>query len=123
MPPRRPAFELFYWPGLQGRGEFVRLALEEAGAPYRDVAQEAPENESSSIIAAAEKSGKLAEERARLSDHYRKTFANPYKAAELGYIDEVISPTETRRRLISGLRTLEGKRERGPSRKHGNIPL
>ncbi len=74
-------------------------------------------------IAAAEKAGKLAEERARLSDLYRKTFANPYKAAELGYIDEVISPTETRRRLISGLRTLEGKRERGPSRKHGNIPL
>ncbi|MEH3148476.1 MAG: glutathione S-transferase [Methylobacterium frigidaeris] len=35
------SYELFYWPGLQGRGEFVRLALEEAGAPYRDVAREA----------------------------------------------------------------------------------
>ncbi|MBS1961920.1 MAG: acyl-CoA carboxylase subunit beta [Bdellovibrionales bacterium] len=74
-------------------------------------------------IAAAEKAGKLAEERTRLADLYRKTFANPYKAAELGYIDEVIVPEETRRRLITGLRTLEGKRERGPSRKHGNIPL
>lgn len=74
-------------------------------------------------IAAAEKSGKLVEERARLADLYRKTFANPYKAAELGYIDEVIVPEDTRRRLISSLRTLEGKRERGPSRKHGNIPL
>ena len=74
-------------------------------------------------IVAAEKAGKLAEERARLADHYRKTFANPYKAAEYGYIDEVIPPEETRRRLVSSLRVLEGKRERGPARKHGNIPL
>ncbi len=74
-------------------------------------------------IADAEKKGKLAEERARLSDQYRKTFANPYKAAELGYIDEVIDPVDTRRRLIQGLKALDGKRERGPSRKHGNIPL
>ena len=74
-------------------------------------------------IAAAEKAGKLAEERARLVDLYRSTFANPYKAAELGYIDEVIEPKDTRRLLIQGLRMLEGKRERGPARKHGNIPL
>jgi propionyl-CoA carboxylase beta chain len=74
-------------------------------------------------IAAAEKAGKLAEERTRLADLYRKTFANPYKAAELGYVDEVIAPEETRRRLVASLRVLEGKRERGPARKHGNIPL
>ena len=74
-------------------------------------------------IAAAEKAGKLPEERARLVDVYRKTFANPYKAAELGYIDEVIHPEDTRRILIQGLRMLEGKREKGPARKHGNIPL
>ncbi len=74
-------------------------------------------------IAKAEKAGKLTEERARLTDEYRKTFANPYKAAELGYIDEVIEPRETRKRLISGLRALAGKRESGPRRKHGNIPL
>lgn len=71
----------------------------------------------------AEKKGKLAEERARLAAHYRQTFANPYKAAELGYIDEVIAPEETRRRLIRGLRVLQTKREKGPNRKHGNIPL
>jgi glutathione S-transferase len=47
------AYELYYWPGLQGRGEFVRLALEEAGTSYRDVAQEAPEDEASRTIAAA----------------------------------------------------------------------
>ena len=74
-------------------------------------------------VAAAEKAGKLAEERARLVDLYRRTFANPYKAAELGYVDEVIRPEDTRRSLILALRTLSGKRERGPSRKHGNIPL
>jgi propionyl-CoA carboxylase beta chain len=74
-------------------------------------------------IAQAEKSGKLNEERSRLTDLYRNTFANPYKAAELGYIDEVILPEDTRRILISSLRVLEGKRERGPARKHGNIPL
>ena len=74
-------------------------------------------------ILAAEKSGKLAEERVRLTNQYRETFANPYKAAELGYIDEVIVPEDTRKRLISSLKVLDGKRERGPARKHGNIPL
>jgi len=74
-------------------------------------------------IADAEKKGRLAEERARLVEHYRETFANPYKAAELGYVDQVILPEETRRVLISALGTLATKRERGPSRKHGNIPL
>ena len=74
-------------------------------------------------LAEGEKNGKLAETRAKLVEQYKNTFANPYKAAELGYIDEVIVPEETRRVLISSLKTLEGKRERGPSRKHGNIPL
>jgi propionyl-CoA carboxylase beta chain len=74
-------------------------------------------------IAQAEKTGKVVEERARLVDLYRNKFANPYKAAELGYIDEVIAPEDTRRILISSLKALAGKRERGPSRKHGNIPL
>ena len=74
-------------------------------------------------IAQAEKAGKLQEERARLSELYRDTFANPYKAAELGYVDEVIDPVDTRRILIQSLSVLSGKRENGPSRKHGNIPL
>lgn len=74
-------------------------------------------------ISEAEKKGKGAEERLRLAELYRKTFANPYKAAELGYVDEVIVPEETRRFLINGLKILEGKREKGPARKHGNIPL
>jgi propionyl-CoA carboxylase beta chain len=74
-------------------------------------------------LAAAEKAGKLEAERARLIEQYRATFANPYKAAELGFVDEVIVPEETRRILITSLGTLEGKRERGPARRHGNIPL
>ncbi|HZP46592.1 MAG TPA: acyl-CoA carboxylase subunit beta [Candidatus Binataceae bacterium] len=62
-------------------------------------------------------------ERNRLIEEYRKTFANPFKAAELGYIDEVLLPRETRPRLITALRALQNKREKNPPRKHGNIPL
>lgn len=74
-------------------------------------------------LAEAEKAGKLAAERTRLVELYREKFANPYKAAELGYIDEVIAPEETRKVLIRSLKALEGKREAVPPRKHGNIPL
>ncbi len=55
--------------------------------------------------------------------HFRETFANPYKAAELGYIDEVIMPQKTRSRLIKALETCLSKRDENPPRKHGNIPL
>ncbi len=54
---------------------------------------------------------------------YRETFANPYKAAELGYIDEVIKPEETRPRIIRALEMLANKRDHTPPKKHGNIPL
>jgi propionyl-CoA carboxylase beta chain len=74
-------------------------------------------------IQKASQDGRLGEEKARLTQLYRDLFANPYKAAELGYIDSVILPEETRRVLIQSLQVLSGKRERGPSRKHGNIPL
>jgi propionyl-CoA carboxylase beta chain len=62
-------------------------------------------------------------EKNRLVEEYRRTFANPFKAAELGYIDEVLLPRDTRPRLISSLKALENKREKNPPRKHGNIPL
>jgi propionyl-CoA carboxylase beta chain len=62
-------------------------------------------------------------EKSRLVEDYRSTFANPFKAAELGYIDEVLMPRDTRPRLIASLRALENKREKNPPRKHGNIPL
>jgi propionyl-CoA carboxylase beta chain len=54
---------------------------------------------------------------------YEQKFANPYLAADRGYIDDVIEPAETRPRLIRALRMLETKREAVPGRKHGNIPL
>jgi len=62
-------------------------------------------------------------ERNRLAEDYRQTFANPFKAAELGYIDEVMMPRDTRPRVIASLKALENKREKNPPRKHGNIPL
>ena len=62
-------------------------------------------------------------ERTRLVDEYRETFANPFKAAELGYIDEIILPADTRPRLIQSLAMLQNKREKNPPKKHGNIPL
>ncbi|MFM7829736.1 MAG: carboxyl transferase domain-containing protein, partial [Actinomycetota bacterium] len=54
---------------------------------------------------------------------YNAVFANPYEAAERGYIDDVIDPAETRSKLIAGLKMLQSKREELPRRKHGNMPL
>ena len=61
--------------------------------------------------------------REQLIDEYRDTFANPYTAAERGFIDDVLEPKDTRPRLIDDLEILESKRKDGPDRKHGNIPL
>ena len=58
-----------------------------------------------------------------LMEEYRKKFANPYVAAERGYIDNIIKPHETRSMLISGLEILSTKVDRNPKKKHGNIPL
>ena len=62
-------------------------------------------------------------ERVRLTEEYRERFANPYRAADLGFIDEVIRPEDTRPRVISAFEMLEGKRQTNPPKKHGNIPL
>jgi propionyl-CoA carboxylase beta chain len=59
----------------------------------------------------------------RFTDEYREKFANPYAAAALGYIDEVIRPRETRAKLANALRMLRNKRQSNPPRKHGNLPL
>ncbi len=64
-----------------------------------------------------------AAERARLTAEYRERFANPYRAAELGYVDEVLKPEETRPRVIRALEMLRTKRQDAPPRKHGNLPL
>ena len=64
-----------------------------------------------------------AAQRARRVKEFRKKLANPFVAAGRGFIDEVIEPRTTRPRLIDALRSLEGKRDRNPPKKHGNIPL
>ncbi|MBM4360658.1 MAG: acyl-CoA carboxylase subunit beta [Deltaproteobacteria bacterium] len=61
--------------------------------------------------------------KAAFVDEYREKFANPYKAAELGFIDEVIAPRTLRKRLAGALEMLKDKRDENPRRKHGNIPL
>ncbi|HJM66654.1 MAG TPA: acyl-CoA carboxylase subunit beta, partial [Candidatus Thalassarchaeaceae archaeon] len=63
------------------------------------------------------------QERARLVEDYTESFATPYKAASLGYLDDVVDPSETRERLTRALGHLMDKEESRPARKHGNIPL
>nr|WP_205254520.1 MULTISPECIES: acyl-CoA carboxylase subunit beta [Halorussus] len=61
--------------------------------------------------------------REELIDEYRDQFANPYTVADLGYVDDVLEPPETRPRLIDDLEMLSSKRDEQPDKKHGNIPL
>jgi propionyl-CoA carboxylase beta chain len=63
------------------------------------------------------------EDEARLVAEYKKKFANPFVAAELGYVDDVFEPRFTRPRLISALSIMSTKVDRNPPKKHGNIPL
>ena len=79
-----------------------------------------------SILSSARSLGKAEDpvkQKAELVAEYRQKFANPYVAAERGYIDDVIEPKETRPRLINALEMLSNKRESNPAKKHGNIPL
>jgi len=62
-------------------------------------------------------------ERAAKVQDYREKFANPYKAASLGYIDEIIYPRDTRKKIIGALDMTQNKRKSNPPKKHGNIPL
>ena len=65
----------------------------------------------------------IAAARAAKITEYREKFANPYIAAQRGFVDEVIQPRQTRAKLITALGALESKREKNPPKKHGNIPL
>ncbi len=71
----------------------------------------------------AEAGGRAAEVRAAKVAEYREKFSNPWIAAERGYVDAVIEPRRTRPELVRALRQLEGKRQRLPAKKHGNLPL
>ena len=63
------------------------------------------------------------EKAVQLVEEYKQRFANPYVAAELGYVDDVIMPSETRQILLAALEVQQNKRVERPARKHGNIPL
>jgi propionyl-CoA carboxylase beta chain len=69
------------------------------------------------------RAGDPAARRAELQEEYRQRFANPYRAAELGYVDEIIVPSVTRPRLARCFELLANKRQSNPPRKHSNIPL
>jgi propionyl-CoA carboxylase beta chain len=70
-----------------------------------------------------DKSQNYAEDRAGKVEEFRERFANPYIAAERGFVDAVIRPRDTRKKLIQALEMLDTKRDKNPSKKHGNIPL
>ena len=71
------------------------------------------------ISKSADPAAKLKEK----EEEYINHFANPYRAAERGYIDEVILPEQTRQKLITAFKMLENKVAKLPRKKHGNIPL
>jgi propionyl-CoA carboxylase beta chain len=70
-----------------------------------------------------EASADPAQERSKRVAEFRDKFANPFVVAARGFVDEVIQPRTTRRKLILALGTLTTKREKNPPKKHGNIPL
>lgn len=75
-------------------------------------------------LAAAEQNGEDVEaKRQQLIDDYETALLNPYQAAELGYIDAVVEPAETRWQITKALKATYHKRESRPAKKHGNIPL
>jgi len=70
-----------------------------------------------------ERAANRADLRKQKIEEFRERFANPYVAAERGYLDAVIQPRDTRKKLIHSLEMLETKRDKNPPKKHGNIPL
>ena len=111
-------------------GAYVVMASKHIGAdlnlawPTAEVAVMGPEG-AVNIIYRRDIAGSPTPEdrRERLMDDYRARFANPYSAAERGFVDDVIIPHETRPKLIAALEALQTKRVERPKRKHGNIPL
>lgn len=92
--------------------------------PFAEIAVMGPEGAVNIVykheLDRAKDFSKLREEKIK---EFREKFANPYIACEKGYIDEVIEPKFTRLKLIAALKMLENKKDRNPTKKHGNIPL
>lgn len=111
-------------------GSYIAMSCKELGAdmvfawPTAEIAVMGPEGAANIIfkkeIAEAEDQGAKRKEKI---EEYRNQVANPYTAAARGYVDSVIEPAETRKRIISSFDMLMGKRVLRPEKKHGNIPL
>ena len=111
-------------------GAYIAMSSKHLGGdmsfayPTAEVAVMGPEGAANIIfrkeISEAEDADK---ERERLIEEYRKNFASPFKAAEVGYIDSIIFPENTRPRVIKALTMLAKKRESIPQKRHGNVPL
>jgi acetyl-CoA carboxylase carboxyltransferase component len=92
--------------------------------PSAEIAVMGPEGAVSIVFRKdMEKADNPAQRKLELTDQYRQKLANPYVAAERGYLDDIIEPSETRPRLINALEMLKNKRDSNPIKKHGNIPL
>lgn len=111
-------------------GAYVALNSKSIGAdlvyawPNAEIAVMGPEG-AANIIFAREinESDNPEATRKEKIDEYREKFANPYVAAGLGMVDDVIDPRETREKLVQALDILQNKQEERPKKKHGNIPL
>jgi acetyl-CoA carboxylase carboxyltransferase component len=111
-------------------GAYIAMCSRHLGAdqvfawPQAEIAVMGPEGAANIIFKREiEEAADPAQTRKEKIEEYKAEFANPYKAARRGYVDDVIDPAQTRARLSSALAMLLGKREKGPSRKHGNMPL
>ncbi len=92
--------------------------------PTGEIAVMGPEGAINIVFREAlQKAADSAKTRDDMAAHYRETFANPFKAAESGYVDAVIYPEDTRPTLIRSLEMLKNKQDHNPPKKHGNIPL
>jgi len=87
--------------------------------PTAEIAVMGPEG----AINIIHRNGLSDEEKTKAVQEYREKFANPYKAASLGYIDEIINPKDTRKKIVDALEMTHNKRKSNPPKKHGNIPL
>lgn len=111
-------------------GSYIAMCSKELGAdmvlawPTAEIAVMGPDGAANIIFKKeiAEAEDKTAKRKEKIEE-YRNTVANPYTAAARGYVDAVIEPSETRKRIISSFDMLAGKRELRPEKKHGNIPL
>jgi acetyl-CoA carboxylase carboxyltransferase component len=111
-------------------GAYIAMCSRHLGAdqvfawPSAEIAVMGPDGAANIIFKKdIEESADPAATRKEKIDEYKRNFANPYKAAVRGYVDDVIAPAETRKRLAMALSMLLGKREARPAKKHGNFPV